>query len=502
MKRFQNLHKYTNFIYGILAAILIVQLIFFKSITPAEDAAILFNYAENLWNTGRVSFYPDGPIVEGYTDFLFMILLAGSQLFINNTFLVAKIISIASIFLSIFLVYKSDSGKSFYTLLFVGFLLIFSPQLEAAWRGYGTWMWTFFLCLSIFSFLTKKQLLFFFSLFLCSLVRLESLVILFPLLAFSFIDSKNKETFLKGFLFLFISPFILYLLFKWMYFGELLPLSFFITSKSSFDSRLFGLVYKNAFFTNYHFVKYYLFIPILVSLFIGLVGKSMLNIRQWIVVLSLTIAPFLFYSFFSQQMNLGFRYQMPMYIGFVYLFYFNFGKCRVLISSLLSILLVSYMLYFSVPHIEKVIYSESSNHIKIAEELATIDGNYKLLTTEAGIYPWKLKWQTIDAWGLNSKEFTKMLISENDITEYNPDLVIAHCKLNQEFQGNLKTWNNMCSNLTNYFYCNRQYDGYKVFNNNAKESFLIFWLKKEMKDFIEVEKILLKYNSQKIICSN
>jgi hypothetical protein len=210
MKSYNILHNYTYLLFGVFVILLLFLLYFFKSITPAEDATIIFNYAENLWNSGRISFYPDGPIVEGYTDFLFMILLAGSQPFINDTFLIAKIISIASIFLSIFLVYKSENGKSVYALLFVGFLLIFSPQLEAAWRGYGTWMWTFFLCLSIFSFLTKKQLLFFFSLFLCSLVRLESLVILFPLLAYSFIDSKNKETFLKGFFFLIISIFFHY----------------------------------------------------------------------------------------------------------------------------------------------------------------------------------------------------------------------------------------------------------------------------------------------------
>jgi hypothetical protein len=193
---------------------------------------------------------------------------------------------------------------------------------------------------------------------------------------------------------------------------------------------------------------------------------------------------------------------MPMYIGFVFFFYFNFGKHRIFISSLVAIILVSYILYFSIPHIEKVILSENSNHIKIAEEIANTDNKYKLLTTEAGIYPWKLKWQAVDAWGLNSKEFTQNLISENDITELNPDLVIAHCKLNQEFQGNLKTWNNMCSALTNYFNCNSHYDGYKVFKNDAKDSFLIFWLKKEIKDFEEIENILVKYNSQKIVCKN
>lgn len=502
MKSFKILHNYTSLLFGVFVILLLFLLYFFKSVTPAEDATILFNYAENLWNTGRISFYPNGPTVEGYTDFLFMILLAGSQFFINDTFLVAKIISIASIFFSIFLVYKSDSGKSFYALLFVGFLLIFSPQLEAAWRGYGTWMWAFFLCLTIFSFLWKKQWLFFFSLFLCALVRLESLVILFPLLAFSLLDSKNKGQSLKGFLFFLVSPLILYLLFKRIYFREFLPLSFFITSNSSFDTRFFGVMFKNSFFTNYHFIKYYLLIPTLLSLFIGLVGKSMLNIRQWIVVLSLTIVPFLLYSLFSQQMNLGFRYQMPMYIGFVYFFYFNFGKHRIFISSLVAIILVSYILYFSIPHIEKVILSENSNHIKIAEEVANMDNKYKLLTTEAGIYPWKLKWQTVDAWGLNTKELTNRLISESDITELNPDLVIAHCKLNQEFQGNLKTWNNMCSVITNYFHCNSYYNGYKVFKNDTKDSFLIFWLNNEIKDFEKIEKILIKYNSQKIVCKN
>lgn len=251
-----------QFLYFGVSIILIFLSFFFIEVTPAEDASILFNYAENFCNTWSISYFPHGPVIEGYTDTLFMLILSSSQLFTKNIFLIAQLVSALSIFFTILLVFKSEHEKPKIVIVFLSFLLIFSPQIEATLRGYGTWFWAFSLSFSIFFFLKKNRQFFILSFFLCSLVRFESLIILSPLLIFDFYSSTEKLKYLKLFSLFFASPFLLFILVKWIYFGEVLPISFYITSISAFDERVFGLIYKNAFFTNYHFFKYYLIVPI------------------------------------------------------------------------------------------------------------------------------------------------------------------------------------------------------------------------------------------------
>ena len=58
----------------ILLGISIASFVFFylyQFSIPYEDASILFSYAENLANTGIISYFPNGSPAEGATDFLF-----------------------------------------------------------------------------------------------------------------------------------------------------------------------------------------------------------------------------------------------------------------------------------------------------------------------------------------------------------------------------------------------------------------------------------------------
>ena len=83
-----KIFKYTNnknIIF--LLFILIVSYLISSLYLPAEDAAILFNYAENLSNTGIISYYPGGEKIEGATDFLWMIALSFFYTLGLNTFL-------------------------------------------------------------------------------------------------------------------------------------------------------------------------------------------------------------------------------------------------------------------------------------------------------------------------------------------------------------------------------------------------------------------------------
>jgi len=80
-----------------------ITIIFFFSVLisyycfPAEDAAILYAYSENLADTGVISYFPGGEPAEGATDFLWMILLSIFYFFGLNTYFSAIFINLCSL---------------------------------------------------------------------------------------------------------------------------------------------------------------------------------------------------------------------------------------------------------------------------------------------------------------------------------------------------------------------------------------------------------------------
>lgn len=475
---------------------------FFRYVVPAEDAAIIFNYAENLRQTGSISYYPNGPVYEGYTDTLFMLVLYLFGNFSKNTFLISQLVSIASILLVIFFIFNSKKQKQVPALFFIAILLIFSPQMEAAWRGYGTWLFALTLAFSSWAFLQNNKWLFYVSLFVAFVARMESIVILAPLWIYHFKESTDKRQTSKEMLIGVFLPVFLYLVMKYFYFGSVFPGSFYITRNSSFDERIFGIFYVNSFFTNYHFLKFYVAVPLLIVFFIGLTTKSNPCRNQWMVTLSLTVMPLLVYMMFSQQMNLGFRYQIPIYLGLVYLYYFFFGNYRMPYAVLFSFVLLFFTLKASSKHVDKTLLSQFNKPFFIATEISKAGGNLKLLTTESGIYPWKIKGITIDAWGLNSPELRNRLLTIEDIERFNPDLVVANCNPNQEVEGSNKTWSNMCGVLNEYFICNKNYIMYRVPNSGYFKGYHLIWVKDNLTSKEEIVVVLEKYNSNKMECKN
>src|SRR5579875_938808 len=81
MARTQPLLRASATIDTILSAIAVAGMLLVVTapliFVPAEDATILYQYSDHLAMTGRIAYNTGGPRVEGATDFLWMVLLAG-----------------------------------------------------------------------------------------------------------------------------------------------------------------------------------------------------------------------------------------------------------------------------------------------------------------------------------------------------------------------------------------------------------------------------------------
>jgi len=220
-----------------------------KPVHPAEDAAMLMRYSQHLaggygivWNIGQ-------PPVDGATDFLFMVLLAGLYALgggLESTVLwVGGISHVITVLLVYFGVRRYFKGGILAASVAAVFLL-FGPGLRYVEASFGT---TFFALLVCLSWLTAQNAvekpdsalragIFALCCLLMGLTRPEGVLIAgFILLSLLFKLGWKKST---RVLVIFVSIFLVlggaYFLWRWNYFGYPLPNPFYKKGGGSFYS--------------------------------------------------------------------------------------------------------------------------------------------------------------------------------------------------------------------------------------------------------------------------
>jgi arabinofuranosyltransferase len=198
---------------------------------PIDDTFITFRYAENLANGFGLVWNPGGPPTEGYTNFLYVLLLTPFASL--DLLLVAQVINVIAVLLSAIYIFKLASVISgershsiqllapllylalpatwanafsgmetvvFGALLLVGFYYVW--HCEASWRtlGYG-------------------------FLFLASLTRPEGALLAAIVGIVQFVREDSRKT-LTSLLLGFVIPIAIYYVVKYIYFGYWLPNSF------------------------------------------------------------------------------------------------------------------------------------------------------------------------------------------------------------------------------------------------------------------------------------
>jgi hypothetical protein len=253
--------------------------------------------------------------------------------------------------------------------------------------------------------------------------------------------SIKKIEIINFLLYLFI-PGICYLTWRIWYFGEYLPLPFYV--KSGHPKNLW-IFYKDSLQEVVTIILPFILVMILMP------NKKLTFFK----FTSIFFVPIIFYSLFVLEQNVGNRFMSPIFFGA--LFFINIelkNQKKLQAICLISIMTVILQFTNTKGVIEYLIDSKSDNVISLSRDLSQING--KMLVTESGRLAFYSNWMVDDSWGLNTPRFAHKSIREKDISDGKYDLIAAHCPLDYLSEDLSHTyeiyrsWDVQCRILINY----------------------------------------------------
>ena len=321
-----------------------------------DDAFISYRYVKNFVNGHGLVFNP-GERVEGYTNFLWIILLSLFAKFGLDIILVSKILGITSGGITLFLLYKisalffqkknrsKNPAKSWFFAFFPS-LLLASNSAFAYWSisGLETAFFVMAVLLSVYFYFTNQRLMIISSA-LSSLIRPEGVLVFAILILhkFFFSPAKGGGSFGKkdnlrnclSYIFGFALLLLPFLIFKVFYYGDLLPNPFYAKTGFSLEYLKTGLAYFWLFLKHYGLWGALYLIPIVFYKNLEVKGKLLLFLvyiyTSYIIIIGgdvlkahrffLPVLPFLYLLFsftlvrFCLMLKKGFsRQTIPIFV--------------------------------------------------------------------------------------------------------------------------------------------------------------------------------------------
>jgi len=403
----------------ILLAFISASLFFFKWIV--DDLYIYFRYVSNFLN-GKGIAYNIGDNVEGFSSFLWFLILSSAGLLKQNPETSAKIISLFFGVSSLYLLYgiskKLIPGSwNLYPVLFSAVNL---PFVLWSVSGFEIPMYTFFLLLAFYNTITvseTKVVLSVFLIFCLTVLRAEGFLMSCVYIFWSYFYLENRR---KYFYFVIIGYIILtslFLAFRFLYFGDILPNTYYaklgygLTGYNEFRIYRFGIFYMLSFFLhNLHFA----ILPLL--LFFN--SRKVIKEKNIVFIISILSVQSVFVVYAGGDWMEQFRFLVCLVPFFSLLSTFALkniftrklsGKINVTLFSLLIILfLVLNFFYndFGAVNREKILWNNVKN---IAIDIKTvIPENSTVANGSAGIIPYFLiENEFVDVIGLTDRYIAK-----------------------------------------------------------------------------------------------
>lgn len=230
---------------------------------PFDDAFISFRYAEHVaqghglvWNIG-------GPHTEGFTNLLFVLLLAAVNLVSSHLLEASQTIGVATTIATGILIFSITADlRNWRTgLVATGFFWLTPLTWVNALSGMETSLFVM-LCVAVLWFANLgRYYLAFAAATLATLTRPEGAllgIILFVILTSTHLPSKKtisrtnvffpaRQSTVSIAFFAFVLPLLLYAAWKFWYFGDLLPNSFYIKVSDRYSTALPGVQYVRLF---------------------------------------------------------------------------------------------------------------------------------------------------------------------------------------------------------------------------------------------------------------
>ena len=388
-----------------------------------DDAFISYRYVKNLINGDGLVFNP-GERVEGYTNFLWIILLSICAKFGLDIIVLSKILGVASGSVTLFLLYKisvlvfqkknspTSFPQSWFFALFPS-LLLASNSTFAYWSisGLETVFFLMAILLSVYfyllisNFINQRLMILFGA--LSTLIRPEGVLIFVILMLHKLFFKKDK---LKECLFPlagFIALLLPFLIFKIIYYGDILPNSFYAKTGFSLEYIKSGLEYFWLFLRHYALWGILYVLPILFY-------KS-LDEEQKLFLLLTYIYTF-YVIMIGGDVLMVHRFFLPV-LPFLYLFYalslrklfLMFKKRSFAILISVSLIFLFSSVTFLVPHtwISEVRKKEKALVEKMRFWGESLNGfygsNFTVAASTIGALSYHVDAKVIDMLGLTDK---------------------------------------------------------------------------------------------------
>ncbi|MBK9453720.1 MAG: hypothetical protein IPN95_30880 [Bacteroidetes bacterium] len=475
---------------------------FQSELPPFEDAAMLLRYSDHLaqghgivWNIGEAP-------VDGATDFLFMVMVAGLAKLGLNVATAARLLGLTAHFLTVAFVYRMHIRRGNGTALAAGIsalIVATGPGLNYCEALFGT---------SVFAFAGLVTYSFFLRLMedesrpglttgfavagiLTGLIRPEGVVLVIGMLAslLWYLRGPIRKQLIQRFLLLFCIPGLIYFIWHWVYFGRPLPNPFYVKGKGN------------------------LYLSSLKASFVGVVkmGGILLPIMAWAAwkkdarrKTMLLYAPIVLFAvawiLMSNAMNFSNRFQyilMPiMWVAWLPIVEmmrpgFTFRGKWLIAGIPLAVLMLAFQwfVYAREPRIHQDGRAELGKALRPWKSKG-----YTMAITEAGNLPFFSEWKAIDTWGLNDKTVARQgIIGEWYLDEYRPALFMIHDywspgipKINDGSQ-----WMAMTNTLEGYL----RFNNYKMVACWGREpqSTHFYYLRSDLPDFDSLQQLISEF---------
>jgi len=399
-----------------------------------DDAYIVLTYAKNLLE-GNGLVWTDGQRVEGYSPFLWVILIAAVGRLNVDLVLASKFLGVFFAFSTLLLFFNGKKKN-----IPLGGLLLATNCCFTLWAcgGLETVMCSFFIFLGCTLYLrdNKSNSLFFINgtiFCLAAMTRLEGLLFfgmtfLFILFSRSYpfkVRLRDSVLFAAGFLIVFVPYFI----WRFIYFGHLFPCPFYAKGGTNIFKMLFGARYLLHFLATFGF-------PLILILFIK-------NFRDFTVKRFYLISLLSAYSFYvfiigGDHMP-GFRFFvpiLPLFYLFVqecfYAFRFKWTPVPMIAVAMFLVAVNFYVSFNMIPQGPEETLRELRAHLqyrvcqKVPDPAAYLGqhiGSYAkdhwpqdttVAVNAAGAGPYYSRLNSIDMLGLNNYTIAKRKIIIDD----------------------------------------------------------------------------------------
>ena len=412
-----------------------------------DDAFIIFRYAENLVEHGELNWNPGENPVEGYTGFTLVMLISAAIKLGISPVVASHAIGIAFFFMGGILLLLILRGFNIGGVTASALYLTSPFMFVHAWSGLETTMFTAMILFAFYTFALGRNKLFVTSLLLLSFTRPEG--VLLSVLLISVYRPLSKPLIAA-----YLAPCVAYFLWRWIYYGQLLPNTFY--AKTTYSSPLDENVESLRILTRNH-----LRLPAL----LGLIFFSYEHIRNHKrligAALAFTAISLCLYLCSDLVMNYAYRFFVPFYaltllaMGGIVL-----GAKRNLKTLLIVVVILSAQLSFNTDkkglsklrrHFSSYETLLKDCHIKIGHYLRNNlpPDEWIVVHADAGAIPYYSKLRTCDFGRLNDEFLSRNYPAQIETTRRSKNGVKITAK---KQDGEETPTQSVPNELVDYFY--------------------------------------------------